>query len=24
LLVRLDRGFLVQTQDGNLFALSTE
>ena len=24
LLVRLDRGFLVQTQSGNLFALSTE
>ncbi len=24
LLVRLERGFLVQTQDGNLFALSTE
>jgi outer membrane protein assembly factor BamB len=24
LLVRLDRGFLVQTQNGNLFALSTE
>jgi len=23
-LVRLDRGLLVQTQDGNLFALSTE
>ena len=24
LLVRLDRGFLVQTQDGNLYALSTQ
>ncbi|HYS50308.1 MAG TPA: outer membrane protein assembly factor BamB, partial [Burkholderiales bacterium] len=24
LLVRLDHGLLVQTQDGNLFALSTE